>query len=78
MVAPRPGDAPITCQPLFREFGSENSGQNIDESLESRTSSYLVTRFRDREPGAEGPANRWEVRPEGRQKWGKPAPSPGI
>ena len=30
-------------------LGSENSGQNIDESLESRTSSYWVTRFRDRE-----------------------------
>jgi|HubBroStandDraft_6_1064221.scaffolds.fasta_scaffold641482_1 hypothetical protein len=36
----RPGDAPITCQPLFRGFGSENSGHNIDESLEVRTGSY--------------------------------------
>ena len=42
---PESGDAPITCQPLFRGLGSENSGQNIDESLEMRTGSYEVTRF---------------------------------
>jgi hypothetical protein len=31
-------------------FGSENSGHDIDQPLEVRTSSYWVTRFRDRWP----------------------------
>jgi hypothetical protein len=39
--------APITCHPSLG-LGSENSGHDIDESPEVRTSSYLVTRFRDR------------------------------
>ena len=35
----------LGLQPPFWGIGSENNGQNIDESLESRTRSYLVTRF---------------------------------
>ena len=42
--------APITCQPLFWGLGSENSGHDIDQSLGVRTSSYWVTRFRNRGP----------------------------
>ena len=42
----------------------------------SRTSSYLVTRFKIEGPELRS-ANRWEVSPGGRQNWGKPDRQPG-
>jgi hypothetical protein len=44
---PLPASSYHLSTPLLG-FGSETSGHDIDESLEVRTSSYWVTRFRGR------------------------------
>jgi hypothetical protein len=59
-------------------LGSENSGQNIDESLGSRTRSYLVTRFRDRGARAEGRRIAGKSAPEGERTGESQTHSPGI
>ena len=49
MGHPIPASSYHLSTPLWG-LGSENSGHDIDQSLEVRTSSYWVTRFRDRGP----------------------------